>query len=222
MSTIGDSSETGSTEPEETPNQQDTAVAAKEVSDIVDSETEEETQEQLSRDLVFDVLKNRRRRYALHYLRRADDTVQLSELAEQVAAWENDIAVDAISAAERKRVYTALYQSHLPKLDDAGIVEYNQNRGIVELSGASEQLDMYLDLEAQPDIPWCNWYLGLAVAGLGLLTGAWLGLPPFSLVADVLLATAIVAAYGAVAVAHTYYSQHADAAGETPPEIQEP
>ena len=222
MSTIGNSSGTGSTEPEETPNQQDTAVAAEEVSDIVDSEAEEETQEQLSRDLVFDVLKNRRRRYALHYLRRADDTVQLSELAEQVAAWENDIAVDAISAAERKRVYTALYQSHLPKLDDAGIVEYNQNRGIVELSEASEQLDVYLDLEAQPDIPWCNWYLGLAVAGLGLLTGAWLGLPPFSLVADVLLATAIVAAYGAVAVTHTYYSQHADTAGETPPEIQEP
>jgi hypothetical protein len=221
MSTIGDSSGTGSTEPEETPNQKDTAVAAEEVSDIVDSETEEETQEKLSRDLVFDVLKNRRRRYALHYLRRADDSVQLSELAEQVAAWENDIAVDAISAAERKRVYTALYQSHLPKLDDAGIVEYNQNRGIVELSGASEQLDVYLDLEAQPDIPWCNWYLGLAVTGLGLLTGAWLGLPPFSLVSDVLLATVIVAAYGAVAIAHTYYSNHADAASETPPEIQE-
>ncbi|WP_210424076.1 DUF7344 domain-containing protein [Halorussus ruber] len=221
MSTIGDSSGTGSTEPEETPDQQDTAVAAEEVSDIVESEDEEEVQQKLSRDLVFDVLKNRRRRYALHYLRRADDTVQLSELAEQVAAWENDIEVEAISAAERKRVYTALYQSHLPKLDDAGIVEYNQNRGIVKLSGAAEQLDVYLDLEAQPDIPWCNWYLGLAVAGLGLLTGAWLGLPPFSLVADVLLATVIVAAYGAVALAHTYYAQHADAAGETPPEIQE-
>ncbi|MFC7082599.1 DUF7344 domain-containing protein [Halorussus caseinilyticus] len=167
MSTIGDSSGTGSTEPEETPNQQDSAVAETQVSGVVDSEDEEEVEEELSRDLVFDVLKNRRRRYALHYLRRADGSVQLSELAEQVAAWENDITVDTISAAERKRVYTALYQSHLPKLDDAGIVEYNQNRGIVELSGAAEQLDVYLDLESRPDIPWCNWYLGLAVGGLG-------------------------------------------------------
>ncbi|WP_137284983.1 DUF7344 domain-containing protein [Halorussus salinisoli] len=221
MSTIGDSSGTESTEPDETPDQQEAAATESQVSDIVDSEDEEQTEEDLSRDLVFDVLKNRRRRYALHYLRRADDTVQLSELAEQVAAWENDIAVDAISAAERKRVYTALYQSHLPKLDDAGIVEYNQNRGIVELSSAAEQLDVYLDLESQPDIPWCNWYLGLAIGGLGLLTGAWLGLPPFSLVADVLLATVIVAVYGFVAVAHTYFSRHANGAGETPPEIQE-
>src|SRR6056297_1309220 len=223
MSTIGDSSGTGSTEPEETPDQQDSAVATQQVSDIVESESEEDEvpEPELSRDLVFDVLKNRRRRYALHYLRRADESVQLSELAEQVAAWENDIEVDAISAAERKRVYTALYQSHLPKLDDAGIVDYNQNRGIVELSTAAEQLDVYLDLESQPDIPWCNWYLGLAVGGLGLLTGAWLGLPPFSLVADVLLATVIVVAYGSVAVAHTYFSRHASGAGETPPEIQE-
>ncbi|WP_128476302.1 DUF7344 domain-containing protein [Halorussus pelagicus] len=222
MSTIGDSSGTGSTEPEETPDQQDSAVAKQQVSDIVDAESEEEESEsELSRDLVFDVLKNQRRRYALHYLRRADESVQLSELAEQVAAWENDIAVDAISAAERKRVYTALYQSHLPKLDDADIVDYNQNRGIVELSDAAGQLDVYLDLETRPDIPWCNWYLGLAVGGLGLLTGAWLGLPPFSLVGDVLLATGVVAVYGAVAVAHTYYSRHAGGAGETPPEIQE-
>jgi hypothetical protein len=222
MSTIGDSSGTGGTEPEETPDQQDSTAAESQVSEVVDSEAGgEEEEEKLSRDLVFDVLKNRRRRYALHYLRRAEGTVQLSELAEQVAAWENGIAVDAISAAERKRVYTALYQSHLPKLDDAGIVEYNQNRGIVELSSAADQLDMYLDLEVQPDVSWCNWYLGVTVASLGLLTGAWLGLPPFSGVANVLLATVIVAAYGAVALAHTYYARHADAAGEMPPEIQE-
>ncbi|NHN59692.1 MULTISPECIES: hypothetical protein [Halorussus] len=220
MSTIGDSSGTESADPEETPDQQDSAVADSQVSDIVDDD-EEEAEEDLSRDLVFDVLKNRRRRYALHYLRRADGSVQLSELAEQVAAWENDITVDAISAAERKRVYTALYQSHLPKLDDAGIVEYNQNRGIVELSTAAEQLDVYLDLESQPDVPWANWYLGLAVGGLGLLSGAWLGLPPLSAVADVLLATVIVAAFGSVALAHTYFTRHAGAASETPPEIQE-
>ena len=221
MSTIGDSSGTGSTEPEETTEQQGTTVATSQVSDAVDAEEESESTEELSRDLVFDVLKNRRRRYALHYMRHADDSVQLSELAEQVAAWENDTTVGAISAAERKRVYTALYQSHLPKLDDAAIVDYNQNRGIVELSDAAEQLDVYLDLDAQPDVPWCNWYLGLAIGGLGLLSAAWLGLPPFSLVADVLLATIIVIAYASVAIAHTYFTRHAPGSGETPPEIQE-
>jgi len=222
MSIIGDSSGTGSTEPEGPSEQQDATASDSQVSDVVDADAGGDEQEQLSRDLVFDVLKNRRRRYALHYLRRAEETVQLSELAEQVAAWENDIAVDAISAAERKRVYTALYQSHLPKLDDAGIVDYNQNRGIVELSEASEQLDPYLDLDAVPDISWHNWYLGVAVGGLGLVTGAWLGLPPFSAMAGVALATLVVTAFAAVAVTHTYYARHATAAGETPPEVAEP
>ncbi|WP_132059416.1 DUF7344 domain-containing protein [Halorussus amylolyticus] len=221
MSTIGDSSGTGSTEPEETPDQRGAAVATEGVSDAADSDEGEAQVADLSRDLVFDVLKNRRRRYALHYLRHADGSVQLSELAEQVAAWENDTTVDAISAAERKRVYTALYQSHLPKLDDASIVNYNQNRGIVELSGAAEQLDVYLDLDAQPDISWCNLYLGVAVAGLGLVSAAWLGLPPFSLVADALLATVLVVAYAGVALAHTYFTRHAPGGGETPPEVQE-
>ncbi|WP_135828085.1 DUF7344 domain-containing protein [Halorussus halobius] len=222
MSIIGDSSGTGSTEPEGPSDPQDAADSDSQVSDLVDEDDAESERAELSRDLVFDVLKNRRRRYALHYLRRADGTVQLSELAEQVAAWENDITVDAISAAERKRVYTALYQSHLPKLDDAGIVDYNQNRGIVELSEASEQLDPYLDLDAVPDVSWHNCYLGVAVAGLGLVTGAWLGLPPLSAVADVVLATLLVTAFGAVATAHTYYARHATTAGETPPEVAEP
>ncbi|WP_115864127.1 DUF7344 domain-containing protein [Halorussus litoreus] len=222
MSTIGDSSGTGSTEPEGTPDRENSTVADSQVPDIVDSDEEESEEERLSRDLVFDVLKNRRRRYALHYLRRAEDTVQLSELAEQVAAWENDIEVEAISAAERKRVYTALYQSHLPKLDDADIVDYNQNRGIVELSDAADQLDVYLDLETGRDVSWYNWYLGTAVAGFGLLSGAWLGLPPFSAMADVLLATVVVAAFAAVAVAHTYHARLSNTAGETPPEVAEP
>ena len=222
MSAIGDSSGSGSIDTEETTGQQGNTVSTKQASNVGNDDEETAEVEKLSRDLVFDVLKNRRRRYALHYLRRMDETVQLSELAEQVAAWENDTTVDAISAAERKRVYTALYQSHLPKLDDAGIVDYNQNRGIVDLSTAAGQLDVYLDLDAKPDVSWCNWYLGLAVGGLGLLTAAWLGLPPVAFVGDVLLAAVVVAAFTVVAVTHTYFTRHASvASGESPPEIQE-
>ena len=224
MSTIGDSPTTNA-EPEETPGQgKGKTVTTQQVSDAGSEQPSEEEAESepLSRDLVFDVLKNRRRRYALHYLRRAEESVQLSELAEQVAAWENGIEIGAISAAERKRVYTALYQSHLPKLDDAGIVDYNQNRGIVELSDAAEQLDVYLDMNAKPNVEWYNWYLGLAVGGVGLLSAAFLGLPPFSMVGDVLVAAIVVAAYAAVAAAHTYYARLAPSdGGERPPEIRE-
>src|SRR6056297_1255671 len=222
MSTIGDSSGTGSTEPEETPDQQDSAVAKQQVSDIVETESEEEEFEpDLSRDLVFDVLKNRRRRYALHYLRNADETVQLSDLAEQVAAWENDIAVDAISAAERKRVYTALYQSHLPKLDDAGIVDYNQNRGIVELSTAAEQIDPYLEMDARDDITWCRRYLGLAGLGFAAIVAAALGIPPFNGLAGLLLAGILAVGFTAIALAHTMDARNTPGTGAQTPDVED-
>src|SRR6056297_942434 len=223
MSTIGDSSGTGSTEPEETPDQQDSAVATQQVSDIVESESEEDEvpEPELSRDLVFDVLKNRRRRYALHYLRRADESVQLSELAEQVAAWENDIEVDAISAAERKRVYTALYQSHLPKLDDAGIVDYNQNRGIVELSTAAEQIDPYLEMDARDDITWFRRYLALAGLGFAAIVAAALGIPPFNGLAGLLLAGILAVGFTAIALAHTMDARNTPGTGAQTPDVED-
>lgn len=219
MSTIGDSS-----------GSEDTAEeAASRVSELADDElssgvassgSEDDADSSLSRDLVFDVLKNRRRRYALHYLKQQEDSVQLSDLAEQVAAWENNTTVDAISAAERKRVYTALYQSHLPKLDDVGIIQYNQNRGIVELSDAAAQLDVYLELVSKDDIPWSKYYLGLAIVGMAVVTAAWLELSPFSMFSDIVWAVLIVIAFTASAAAHTYYTQHKRiGSADTPPEL---
>ncbi|MGA9401640.1 DUF7344 domain-containing protein [Haladaptatus sp.] len=221
MSTIGDSSGTGDNNTDNQPSESDSTVA-EQVSDILDSNrSHEERATPLSRDMVFDVLKNQRRRYALHYLKQADETVQLSDLAEQVAAWENDTTVGAISAAERKRVYTALYQSHLPKLDDAGIVDYNQNRGIVELSTAAEQLDPYLETNTRDDISWCKRYLGIAAAGFALLTAAWLQVPPLAGITDIGLALFVVVAFTIVAIAHTYDARNAPSTGEQAPEVSD-
>lgn len=219
MSTIGDSSGAGDNDIDNETDDSDSTVA-KQVSDILDSNrSHDERATPLSRDMVFDVLKNQRRRYALHYLKQAEGTVQLSDLAEQVAAWENDTTVGAISAAERKRVYTALYQSHLPKLDDAGIVDYNQNRGIVELATAAEQLDPYLETDTRDDISWCKRYLAIAGVGFALLTAAWLEVPPLAGIGDIGLALLVVVAFTLVAVAHTYDARRTPSTGEQAPEI---
>lgn len=104
--------------------------------------------ERLSKDVIFELLKNRRRREVLAYLLEADETVTLGELAEQIAAWENDTSVNALNSDQRKRVYVALYQTHLPKMDDAGIVEYDQDRGLISLADNADLLMMYLDTDS--------------------------------------------------------------------------
>jgi hypothetical protein len=68
----------------------------------------------------------------------------LSDLAEHIASIENDKPVASLSSSERKRVYICLYQSHLPKMADANVIDYNQARGTIELRSEADQLLGYL------------------------------------------------------------------------------
>ena len=100
----------------------------------------------VAKDVVFDILKNERRRQALHFLRE-HPTTDLSDLAEHVAALENDKPIRDLTSSERKRVYVGLYQCHLPKMDDAGVIDYNRSRGTIELLEASSLCFLYLDVD---------------------------------------------------------------------------
>lgn len=107
--------------------------------------------EPLSTNDIHSLLKNQRRRYVLEYLRANDDSARLRDVAEQIAAWENDKELKAITSSERKRAYVGLYQCHLPKMDDAEVVSFDQNRGDIEIGPNAEQLMPYLDDEATAD-----------------------------------------------------------------------
>jgi hypothetical protein len=104
-------------------------------------------QDRLPKDVIFGLLSNERRRRVLTYLEETGGDATLSDIAEEIASNENDKSVTALSSGERKRVYVCLYQSHLPKMDDANVIEYNQPRGTVELRPEASQLLSYLDLD---------------------------------------------------------------------------
>lgn len=94
---------------------------------------------------AFEVLANRRRRYVVHWLLEAGAGTELRQLSRQVAAWENGKPLDRVTAQERRRVYNALQQFHLPKLDDAGVVRYDADRGEIEPTEDLTSLRAYLD-----------------------------------------------------------------------------
>ena len=174
----------------------------------------------LSTDTLFELLKNRRRRDAIDYLTGRDGTATLSDMAEQLAAQENDVSVDAISSKQRKRVYISLYQCHLPKMDRAGIIEFDKNRGTIVLNEGARQLYPYLratknnaemgvdgtvddgpadDSEEQPGQRWetvqSPALAAIAVAGLAGVAGV----PGLNLLSPV--AWAVVCAISLLAVA---------------------
>lgn len=104
---------------------------------------------------VFGILRNQRRRNVLRYLTMVEREISLSELAEQIAAWECEKDVSQINSQERKRVYVGLYQCHLPKMADVGAIRYNKPRGKIEAGENFEQFRFYLppeeDATKEPD-----------------------------------------------------------------------
>ncbi|WP_327053223.1 DUF7344 domain-containing protein [Halomicrococcus gelatinilyticus] len=143
--------------------------------------SEEGDGDALSRDVAFEILTNPRRRYAMAYLRSQDEPVPIGELAEAVAAWERDTSVELVSSKERKSVYTSLYQTHLPKMADAGVVDYDRHRGRVALADRAEELDDYLDPE--PHVPnWSRYYLALALVSGVAVACRLAGMYPFTAV----------------------------------------
>lgn len=164
--------------------------------------TQNGTGEALSDDNWFDILSNHRRRYVLHHLQGNGEQTTLGELSEQVAAWENDTDVENVSATQRKRAYTSLQQVHLPRMDELDIVEYDDRAGTVELGPAGEDLDIYLEVVQGNDIPWSEFYVGLAMVNLGLLTAVAVDTVPLTAIPDLGWAVFSTTTFLVTAVCH--------------------
>lgn len=157
------------------------------------------------KDEVYELLSNHRRRYVLHHCKRAEGPVTLSELAEQVAAWEHDKAVSEITSAERKRVYTSLQQTHLDRMAEAGIIEFDGDE--VTLTEKAEELDVYLDIVPSGSIPWGVYYLGLSGLAAVVLFGVWIGFVPTETLPAIGWAAIVLGVFFASSVAQVYQSR---------------
>jgi hypothetical protein len=130
-------------------------------------EGQSETAESPPLDVVFDLLSNERRRRVLRHLLSETETSTLGDLAEHIAAIENEKPESALTSTERKRVYICLYQCHLPKLDDADVIDFDEHRKTVSLGSQIDAIRPYLPGDEPTDTtdPWPRYYLGVALLG---------------------------------------------------------
>lgn len=162
---------------------------------------------ELPHEDVFDVLSNDRRRCIVHYLKKHDGRrVELRELIDYVAAWETNTPVDDLDSDERKSVYAAIRQTHLPKMEEAGIIEYEHMRGEVELTDCAREVQLYLEYVPENDIPWSELYLGLSAVTIALVVVAWSGIYPFGLLSAWALSFGVAIVFTATAAVHAYQS----------------
>lgn len=125
--------------------------------------------EKPSADDLYDVFANKRRRYALHYLQQVDGRIDFGEMAEQIAAWEYEKARREVTSNERKYVYSALQQRHLPKMHDTGLVEFNKRDGTVEPTAVLDEIDVYAEVVEKGNVPWGVYFPGLSAVHSVLL-----------------------------------------------------
>lgn len=163
----------------------------------------------LPADELFHVLQTFRRREAIRYLLGESGPVKMPAVAEHVAAVEHETTVAELTSEQRQRVYIPLYQSHLPKLDELGVIEYDKPRGIVRPTEDLECFRPYLDsLASETDDTDSSAettssrekeYYGTALAAAtGLVVAGTLGAVPLS---DVMLGAMVTAAFTLAVVA---------------------
>lgn len=152
---------------------------------------------ELSQNTVFEIFSNTRRRMVLYYLRDRGGPVPVEELAAEVAAFENDANVDDLSRQQRKRVYVSLYQTHLPKLEEAGVIDYKDDG--IQLTDRARKMDTYLTPCSPPERSWELYYLLVAVVG-GLIFGlSQLGIPGAAAIPSLGLGVVLLIAFGLLA-----------------------
>ncbi|MFA1611992.1 DUF7344 domain-containing protein [Halobellus rubicundus] len=135
------------------------------------------TSDGLAASEIHDVLRNDRRRLVLERLRTGEGEETVSDLSEHIGEIESGESPPPRNV--RQSVYVSLHQTHLPKLDDLGIVDYDPDAKTVVLADNAADVGVYMEVVPQYGISWAEYYLGLGLLGLLALAASAVGVPLF-------------------------------------------
>ncbi|MFD1684930.1 DUF7344 domain-containing protein [Halobellus litoreus] len=176
----------------------------------------------LSEDEVFEVLSNRRRRYVVHALKRAQEPIELSDLSKRVTAWEVDIDPGEVRYEDRRNVYSTLQRTHLPKMEEKNLVRVDEEENVVRPTPKLEDLDIYVEVLQSQEIPWSLYYVGLAGVTTALLLAVAAGTPGLGALSPIDVGAFTVTAFGMSSLVQYVVGQRTRlGTSERPPELEQ-
>ncbi|MFW5919677.1 MAG: DUF7344 domain-containing protein [Halanaeroarchaeum sp.] len=143
---------------------------------------------------IHDLLRNERRRQTLRHLQDTVGTTTLRDLAVRIA--EEETGESPPPRNIRNSVYNSLHQTHLPKLDSRGIVEYESDRKTIRLTEEARAVDVYMKVVTPYGITWSEYYSMLGTLSLFVVLAALIGVPVLSAIDSVLLVSVFLAVFG--------------------------
>lgn len=132
----------------------------------------------LSETTIHSILQNQRRRYVLEYLRSEEQQTSIRDVVDWITEREADESPPPTGL--RDSVYVSLHQTHLPTLDEAGVIDYDRNRKTISRREAARSVDLYMDVTTKYGLPWAAHYLGLVGLSLVVVVAAAIGVPGFT------------------------------------------
>lgn len=95
-----------------------------------------EREQSISPDKVLSVVANEQRRAIIDSLNSASEkTLNYDTLVDRVADMGRDKDVEGVSDEHRQRVRIALHHTHLPKLEEIRVIDYEAETGHVQFIG---------------------------------------------------------------------------------------
>lgn len=148
---------------------------------------------------VHEILRNSRRRQVIEQLNDRLEPVTLRELSEQIAAQETGETPPPRKV--RDSVYNSLHQTHLPKLDEMDVIEYDKDRKLIKLRQRAKQVTRYMRIVTDYGISWAQLYRTLGVVALVSIIAAQAdaplvgGVPVLLVASGFLIVFAVATAY---------------------------
>lgn len=99
-------------------------------------------------DEVFAVLSDSRRRFLLRCLQTAQGPVSVNKLATNLVTWEGQQQVSDSADDDTSAIQVLLVHNHLPKMEEAGLVEYDDTQQMVTPTDRIHQAQPHLQIMA--------------------------------------------------------------------------
>lgn len=111
----------------------------REIKETIESDENEENIpiSDIDFDVALDLFNTKRRRLIFEVLK-GGESLSYIELAEYIASKEYDKEPNLITDTERKRVYVSIYQTHIDKMANDGVLTINENENGVNIKLSSE------------------------------------------------------------------------------------
>lgn len=100
-------------------------------------------------DDILAALANQRRRCSLRYLINSDTSTTVDELADELAAWESKPQVTGPTSCKHDDIKMSLMHVHLPKMDDADLIDYDSPTQTITVGTHSEAARKQLEAMSQ-------------------------------------------------------------------------